>query len=142
MFNLLEEYRIDERKITVHDLITKYSLHRTNFPNSIYFSSDIIESVLFKIPTNKIWIYTLIDNQYYVLSGNYIFDIDAFMNDLYPLENLKLFAEYNGFRFSDMKRNLQRRIEETYLDVVIVHIYKSSNIPIIIKKINSVCFTL
>lgn len=141
MFDLIQECRIDERKVTVHDLITKYSLNRINFPSTIHFNSDIVESLLFRIPTNKIWMYTLADDQYHVLSGNYIFDIDAFVNDLYPLENLKLFPDYNGFRFSDMKGSLQRRIEENYLDVVVVRIYKYSSIPIITEKINNICLT-
>lgn len=140
MFDLIDECSIDERKITVHKLLTKYSLNRTSYPTT-HFNSDIIESLFFRLPTNKIWLYTISNEQCHILSGNYIFDIDAFVNDLYPLENLKLFPEYDGFKFSDMKQSLQRRIEENYLDVVLVHIYKHRNVSIITEKIKNICLT-
>jgi hypothetical protein len=140
MFDILNETRIDERKICVHNLLTDYSLNKTNTPNNIYFNSDIIESILFRLPLNKIWIYTLIDD-YYVQHGHYIFDIEAYINDLYPLKDLKLFPEYNGFRFSELSRSLQRRIEEYSLDVVFIRIYKHSDLDTVLEKINSICLT-
>ncbi len=84
--------------------------------------SRLIESMLLRIPLPAFYIDASDDDRWLVIDGlQRLTTINSFMvsKDL-ALRDLEFWQEYNGKKFDDLPRRLQRRLEETQLMLYLV----------------------
>lgn len=80
--------------------------------------TEIIESLLIRIPSPTIWrIMKCSDEQCVIFDGyKFIETILEFVNDKFELSDM-IFNDLNGCKFSDLHVAFQRRIKETSINV-------------------------
>ena len=85
--------------------------------------SKLIESMLIKIPLPAFYIDATDDDKWLVVDGlQRLHTVKSFvLEDKLKLRGLDFMLKYNGKRFSELPRDMQRRIEETR---IVIHLIK------------------
>ncbi len=125
-------------KISLNNFYNRFKVKAHNKFGDMY-NSAIIESILTRIPLKTIYIH---DNQEIeeVIHGKEIISaIDDFYNNKFKLKTT-LIKHLGEVYYKDMPRAYQRRIDETYLDFVIVESwnngYNMSKVFNLVDRIN------
>ena len=93
-----------------------YSFTWTNQQKSL-----LIESILTRIPIDTFWMELYEDNFLIVDGSKRLLTLKTFINDGFKLSGLTWFSELNGLNYSEIPRNLQRRILET--EVIVFEVW-------------------
>jgi len=104
-----------------------------NKPYSIWDNSkksQFIELFLIRAPIRDIILHDGIHNFSIIDGLMRLSTIYDFFNDGFELVDLKLIHEFNGNKYSDLKRAFQRRIEETYLHIYCIDSIKEPDLAI------------
>lgn len=83
----------------------------------VEYKTQIVESLFVRIPCKSVW--RCWNNGVLEILDGYIFLLACkeFLNNEFALTGVSFIAEFEGKKFSDMHRSMQRRIEETMIDV-------------------------
>ncbi|MFV1918145.1 DUF262 domain-containing protein [Sphingomonas sp. MJ1 (PH-R8)] len=83
--------------------------------------SRLIESILLRIPLPVFYVASDMQETWAVVDGlQRLTTIHDFMNGAFGLSGLEYLVQFNGNRFSELPRSMQRRIEETELVINII----------------------
>lgn len=83
--------------------------------------SRLIESILLRIPLPVFYVASDLRDIWSVVDGlQRMTTIHDFVNDQFPLRGLEYLVQFDKARFSDLPRNMQRRIEETELVINVI----------------------
>ncbi|MEZ5735884.1 MAG: DUF262 domain-containing protein [Novosphingobium sp.] len=83
--------------------------------------SRLIESILLRIPLPVFYVASDMQETWSVVDGlQRLTTIHDFLNGLFGLSGLEYLVQFDGNRFADLPRNMQRRIEETELVINII----------------------
>ncbi|WOL31331.1 hypothetical protein [Microcoleus phage My-WqHQDG] len=84
-------------------------------------SSRFIESLLIRIPLDKVWIEAVGNDKYELIDGHWrVAVLQNYLSDVFQLEGLEYLVEPEGLSFNQLPRHLQRRLEETSIGVVVI----------------------
>lgn len=117
MCNILydpSDFYIQDRKMTVVEMLNKDFL--TVPTTNQHFETKVIEDCLMRIPNYSL---TVLNNNniYEWLKNEFVYyTLYNFINNSIPLNNM-LFFPYKGKYFSDIPRDVQRRIEESTITI-------------------------
>ena len=120
------------------DLFASYQ-RNWNLWNTIQ-QSRLIESILIRIPIPSFYFDTKEDGKWQVVDG--LQRVTTFYNfiieEKFRLIGLEFLPQFNGYRFSELPRELQRRIEEFSLNIYLINRGTPENIKFIIfSRINT-----
>ena len=83
--------------------------------------SELIESILMGIPIPIMYLFETADGRKQVVDGRQrITSIFDFLNNKFPLRDLKILHDLNGSRFSDLDKKLQGIFEDYQLHVYVI----------------------
>lgn len=83
--------------------------------------SRLIESILLRIPLPVFYVASDMQETWAVVDGlQRLTTIHDFMNGTFGLSGLEYLVQFNGNRFAELPRSMQRRIEETELVINII----------------------
>jgi hypothetical protein len=83
--------------------------------------SELIESILMGIPIPIMYLFETADGRKQVVDGRQrITTIFDFLNNKFPLRDLKILHDLNGSRFSDLDKKLQGIFEDYQLHVYVI----------------------
>jgi hypothetical protein len=84
--------------------------------------SEWIESIFVRVPTQKMFVEHNYDrNRFTFIVRNPVFDAAVhFVNNTFPLTDMKFFPDEDGKYFEDLPPVLQRRITENYFEFILV----------------------
>lgn len=81
----------------------------------------LIESILLRIPLPVFYVASDLRDVWSVVDGlQRMTTIHDFMNDEFPLRGLEYLVQFDRAKFSELPRNMQRRIEETELVINVI----------------------
>lgn len=84
-------------------------------------SSRFIESLLIRMPSDRIWVHALGGDLYELIDGHgRVAVLQNYLSDSFPLEGLEYLIDMEGIAFSQLHRRWQRRLGETRIDVVVI----------------------
>jgi hypothetical protein len=121
---------IEQRSVYIHDFMSSVTVgdkfgyqmedELKTYQNSQ--DSNIIESILIRIPLPGVWAdFISGGNTCYLLSHHKLIGaINNFINDSYPLKELEYLIEHESKRYSELPRYLQRRILETKINLNLI----------------------
>lgn len=83
--------------------------------------SALIESILLKIPIPVFYMSAVEDDKWLIVDGlQRITTIYDFIRDQFPLKGLEILEQYEGIKFSQFPRSLERRLKETEFVVHVI----------------------
>ena len=121
-----EEVRIGTTYINVEQLVSQIRNGKIYWDSDVQrafawqpeYQSRLIESVLLRIPIPVFYVAAGENNNWSVVDGvQRLSAIYSYVTDEFPLNRLEYFVQFNGKRYSDLPRAMQRRIGETQLTV-------------------------
>lgn len=136
MTNKLEvtDFNIRTMKLSAKDILDRFDYVKRDLDE--YHKSDIIESILLRIPIKKICIHD--DGwakEHIFIGAEIIQSIDEFYNNSFKLTTdiIDLGGE---FYYKDLPRSIQRRIDQSYIDFTVLDTWKKElDYSSVIKKI-------
>jgi hypothetical protein len=103
------------------DLFADYQRHWNLW--SLVQQSRLIESILIRIPIPSFYFDSGIDDKWQVVDG--LQRVTTFYNFIikenFKLVGLEFLPEFNGYRYSELPKELQRRIEEFSLNIYLIN---------------------
>ncbi|MGP8290750.1 DUF262 domain-containing protein [Vreelandella zhanjiangensis] len=83
--------------------------------------SALIESILLKIPVPVFYMSAMENDKWLIVDGlQRITTIYDFIRDQFPLKGLEILEQYEGIKFSQFPRSLERRLKETEFVVHVI----------------------
>ena len=143
-----EEVRIGTTYINVEQLVSQIrnseiywdSEDQRAFAWQPEHQSGFIESLLLRIPIPVFYVAADENNNWSVVDGiQRLSSIFNYVTNKFPLNRLEYFVRFNGKRYSDLPRPMQRRINETQLVLHTVEAGVREDVRLnISRRINSV----
>lgn len=114
-------YLLRRLKNNEFDLFADYQRHWNLW--SLVQQSRLIESILIRIPIPSFYFDSGIDGKWQVVDG--LQRVTTFYNFIvkenFKLVGLEFLPEFNGYKFSELPKELQRRIEEFSLNIYLIN---------------------
>ena len=120
----MSRWDIDHRQIVIEKFIEQMIdplLQNTKIvlsdpiPNASFDCSGFIESILLRLPLPRIYLYNNHECWTALNACQLLQTLWDFYEDRFPLTG----AQFQGF-YSQLPRNIQRRLDETYLDIAVL----------------------
>jgi hypothetical protein len=140
--------RVDQRMMTTFQVLRKVDAHeidlqpdfQRNFVWNITRQSRLIESILLRIPLPAFYLDATVDDIWLVVDGlQRLTTLDHFFTkkDL-CLTNLEFLTDFEGMRFSDLPRSIQRQFEDTALNLYIIRPETPANVKFtVFSRVNT-----
>jgi len=131
---MINNIDVRNSKWSVSTLLKKYNSKQLNLVGDILLNSETIEKILLNIPLQKQVVDARNELEFRCLSPELI-TIIHYMNDDFKLLSsglLFLQSEIGDCKFSQLERKYQRRIEDYYLDLIMIHKETPSNVFLIL----------
>lgn len=124
MTNKLEvtDFNIHTIKLTAKDILDRFDYVKCDLDE--YHKSDIIESILLRIPMKKICIHD--DGwakEHIFIGAEIIQSIDEFYTNSFKLTT-DIIDLGGHFYYKELPRSVQRRIDQSYIDFVVLNTWK------------------
>lgn len=112
-------FNFSTRSWYVSDLVKHIPLQPLTW--DLTTSSRFIESLLIRMPSDKVWVYAVVGTGYELIDGRgRVAVLQNYLDGMFHLESLEYLVDLEGLDFNQLQRNWQRRLEETSIDVVVI----------------------
>jgi hypothetical protein len=119
------DIRIEQKNVTVYQLLKQsFGVRHAIFFNGLVEGnqqSSFIESILIRIPMYPIVIDSRWEDEWRIMIGSQRFCIiNSFIQNKFSLQGMEYLKELNSLFYKDIGRQNQRRIEETFIPLILV----------------------
>ncbi len=120
---------LDKRTLSIGELLSKdRNITYASKNDHTEFNSDVVESVLVRVPLRPLVVLGSDDSVYTVVNTFQFNSIVNYYLNLYKLSNLKYLDERFNCTFEEMHIAFRRRILETNVEVITIPHYTPENI--------------
>lgn len=108
-------------RVQHHEIILNPDFQRNDRIWKDKDKSALIESILLKIPIPVFYMSAIADDKWLIVDGlQRITTIYDFVKDKFALKGLEILTQYEGLKFSQFPRSLERRLKETEFVVHVI----------------------